>query len=290
MTDSGSQSGKVHITRRRFAKTFVGGVSAAALLWGWTRRVEPFWLEVSRLSLPLANLPSSLHGKTLLHLSDLHIGATDQSYLLSVIDQINELSPYLIVITGDFIDHAFPQATGSIRQIFSRLDTHSTPTFGCLGNHDYGRHWCQLDVADQVAGTLTDLGVRVLRDEMARIEGLDIFGIEDYWSPRFQSKPVLADANPGRPSLCLCHNPDVADKPVWEQFGGTILAGHTHGGQCKPPFFPPPRIPVRNKSYVSGFYSLDQNRQMYISRGAGYGLRARFNCRPQITLFTLNPA
>jgi len=69
-----------------------------------------------------------------------------------------------------------------------------------------------------------------------------------------------------------------------------ILAGHTHGGQCKPPFLPPPLVPVANKRYISGKIELSGNRNMYISRGVGHLLRVRFNARPEVAVFKLQRA
>ena len=65
------------------------------------------------------------------------------------------------------------------------------------------------------------------------------------------------------------------------------VAGHTHGGQCKPPFLAPPLLPVRNRHYSSGKIALSGGRRMYISRGVGHLMRVRFNARPEITVFKL---
>src|SRR5207249_9777558 len=93
--------------------------------------------------------------------------------------------------------------------------------------------------------------------------------------------------DPAKPSLVLCHNPDTADLPVWRDFRGWILAGHTHGGQCRPPFLPPPLLPVANRRYTAGEFQLDGGRKLYINRGIGHLLPARFNVRPEITIFRL---
>ena len=77
------------------------------------------------------------------------------------------------------------------------------------------------------------------------------------------------------------------DDLSWEGYTGWVLAGHTHGGQCKPPFLPPPVLPVKNRRYTSGEIAVDSGRTLYISRGVGHLLKARFNVRPEITLFTL---
>jgi len=99
---------------------------------------------------------------------------------------------------------------------------------------------------------------------------------------------ALAALDPRRAALVLSHNPDTVDEPGWGEYEGWILAGHTHGGQCKPPFLPPPLLPVQNRRYTSGEFALSGGRKMYINRGVGHLLRVRFNVRPEITLFHLD--
>jgi predicted MPP superfamily phosphohydrolase len=57
----------------------------------------------------------------------------------------------------------------------------------------------------------------------------------------------------------------------------------------KPPFLPPPIIPCRNKRYTAGVFDVGPRRTLYINRGLGHLQRVRFNVRPEITLFTLQP-
>jgi predicted MPP superfamily phosphohydrolase len=71
---------------------------------------------------------------------------------------------------------------------------------------------------------------------------------------------------------------------------GWILSGHTHGGQCKPPFLTPPLLPVRNRRYTAGEFALDGGRRLYISRGVGHLRQVRFNVRPEVTVFELHSA
>src|SRR5690606_340695 len=98
-----------------------------------------------------------------------------------------------------------------------------------------------------LVGRLDGEGVRVLRNEVAMVGDLQLFGVEDYWGPAFDLESAVLLIDPDRPMLSLCHNPDVADLPAWQSVRGWVLCGHTHGGQCKPPFLPPPILPVQNK-------------------------------------------
>ena len=159
-----------------------------------------------------------------------------------------------------------------------------------MGNHDYGRRWSELDVADEVTRIAREAGVTLLRNQSVTCARLQFIGLDDFWSPCFDPIPVLAQTNQQTPGVVLCHNPDAADQPVWGNYQGWILAGHTHGGQCKPPFLPPPELPVKNRRYTASEIPLSGNRRLYISRGVGHLLRVRFNARPEIPVFRLQSA
>ncbi|MEL6721459.1 MAG: hypothetical protein AAFP82_22360 [Bacteroidota bacterium] len=77
---------------------------------------------------------------------------------------------------------------------------------------------------------------------------------------------------------------------IWNDYQGWILSGHTHGGQCKPPFLKAPLLPVQNKNYAAGVYDLGGGRSLYINRALGHLWQIRFNVRPEITLFSLEQA
>jgi predicted MPP superfamily phosphohydrolase len=247
-------------------------------------------LQIVERRLPLANLPSGLEGARLAQLSDLHIGPrVDDSYLLEVFDRIRAISPDIVVYTGDFTSYA-EDVLEHTRRLFEYLPVGTRATFGILGNHDYGPGWSQPQLADAIAALAQSAGVRVLRNEIGVTDGLQVVGLDDLWSTRFNTQAAFAQLEPSRAAIALCHNPDSVDRPGWESFSGWILAGHTHGGQCKPPFLPPPLLPVQNRRYTSGEFALPGNRRLYVNRGVGHLLRVRFNVRPEVTLFQLTRA
>jgi predicted MPP superfamily phosphohydrolase len=177
-----------------------------------------------------------------------------------------------------------------LRRVLEYFPHGRLATVGILGNHDYGRHWRMWDVADKVAAIASAAGVTMLRNQAVTLSGLQFIGLDDLWSPRFDPVELLAQKSQDPSTLVLSHNPDAADHPVWAGYNGWILAGHTHGGQCKPPFLPPPIVPVKNLHYTAGAFELSGNRHMYISRGVGHLLRVRFNVRPEIPIFRLQRA
>jgi predicted MPP superfamily phosphohydrolase len=276
------------LTRRRF---LVGMIAAPALAGLYTWRVEPIWAEFIRRDLPIANLPPSLSGKTLVQLSDIHIGPqVDDDYIARIFARVSLLAPDIVVHTGDFITYAGLNTIEQAKRLAAAFPRGKCGTFAILGNHDYGRSWSEPLVANQVSDLLTAAGCTVLRNQAADVSGLKIVGLDDLWAGRFSPQPVLTSLAPDQPSLVLSHNPDTCDLPGWSEYRGWILSGHTHGGQCKPPFLPAPLLPVRNRRYTAGAFTLSGGRQLYISRGIGHLLRVRFNVRPEVTIFTLRRA
>jgi uncharacterized protein len=279
------------ITRRRALKTLaVAGAGAAALgLYTW--RIEPHWLELTHPDLPIKGLPSELEGRTLAQLSDLHIGPkVDDDYIIESFRRVQDASPDFVVFTGDWITYRGARQFDQLRRVLVHMPHGRLGTIGILGNHDYGFNWRMLDVANHVTAIARDAGVTLLRNEAATVAGLQFIGLDDLWSPKFNPAPLIVNKEQDTSTIVLCHNPDGADLHFWGRYSGWILAGHTHGGQCKPPFLPPPLLPVKNKRYTSGEFDLAGDRRMYISRGVGHLIRVRFNARPEIPIFRLRHA
>jgi predicted MPP superfamily phosphohydrolase len=278
------------LSRRHFllSSLAVAGSSAAVGLYTW--KVEPHWLEVVERALPIQNLPQDLIGKRLVHISDVHVGRqVADDFLLDTFRRVAALQPDIVAYTGDFTSY-HSGVLQHVERIYSEMPKGKLATVGVLGNHDYGQDWSHPDHANRMAAALREQGLQILRNEVTEVAGLQIAGLDDLWAGRFRPVQAFASIDPLRPSLALSHNPDSVDLPGWDRFQGWILAGHTHGGQCKPPFLPPPLLSVKNRRYTSGEFGLPNGRSMYISRGVGHLLQVRFNVRPEVTVFTLQKA
>lgn len=274
---------------RRQALVSLAGATAAVGLYTW--RIEPHWLEFTFPRLPIRGLPRELEGRTLAHISDLHIGpAVDDDYISGSFRRVQEHNPDFVAVTGDWITYRGPRQFEQLRRVLEHFPHGKLGTVGILGNHDYGFEWRMTEVAAKVSAIATAAGATILRNRAATVAGLQFIGLDDLWSPFFDPAAALEQSAANTPTVVLCHNPDAADRPVWSSYQGWILAGHTHGGQCKPPFLPPPLLPVKNRRYTSGEFALSGNRRMYISRGVGHLLRVRFNARPEVPIFTLTRA
>jgi predicted MPP superfamily phosphohydrolase len=302
--------------RRRFLAASIGAIAAAAGVGTYAWQIEPYWLDVVHRPMPLEDLPPALEGRTLLQISDVHVGPRVSSdYLIRSFDAARELAPDFVAYTGDFVSYRSAHEVGELARVLRRAPRGRLGTVASLGNHDYGRHWRSMSVADDISHVANEAGLMVLRNDVRTISGLQFAGLADYWSPEFGDQhgtpPTGALVAPvpsrfarpdtdagaalrllarGQPTVVLSHNPDVQDLPIWDGIRGWVLAGHTHGGQVKPPFLPPPVLPVRNKRYTAGAFDVGPGRMLYINRGLGFTFQLRLGVRPEITLFTLTRA
>lgn len=278
--------------RRKFIKKSALGLLGAGLLSGlYAWQIEPFWLEFVRLKMPIKNLPSHLEGKILMQISDIHVGDHfDWNFLIESFQEAQKLNPDFVVYTGDYVSYDNDSQLEELKIVMESAVQGSSGTLAILGNHDYGDNWSQPEVANDIVQILKDAGVTTLRNEQQLIDGLNIIGIDDYWGVNFRPDLVMNDIDHNQANLVLCHNPDVCDLDVWNDYEGWILSGHTHGGQAKPPFLPPPVLPVKNKKYTAGEIPLSGNRTLYINRALGNIYQVRFNVRPEITVFELTSA
>ena len=280
------------MNRRKFLKrTFLGTVGLGFFTGLYTWQIEPFWLEFVKRKMPVANLPDSLIGKTLMQISDIHVGNRfDYKYIIDSFVEAQKFNPDFVVYTGDYVSYEDEQQFSQLEEVLRHTVKGKLGTVGILGNHDYGKNWAEQDVANRISEQLTNSGVQMLKNDQVNISGLNIIGFDDYWALNFAPEKVMDNYDPKKANVLLCHNPDVCDLDVCNGYKGWILAGHTHGGQCKPPFLNAPLLPVKNKKYSQGEINLNDGRTLYINRALGHLWQIRFNVRPEITVFELEKA
>lgn len=275
--------------KRRYFLKSIGLLGASGLLTGlYSWQIEPFWLEFVKVKMPIKNLPDHLIGKTIMQISDMHIGNRfNRQYIIDSFKEAKNYKPDFVVYTGDYISYESEEQFDQLKEVFNNAVYGKIGTVGILGNHDYGRNWSQNYVAEIVVRTLIEKKITILRNEQININGLNFIGLDDYWATNFNPTVIMNEVNHEQANIVLCHNPDIADEPVWNNYRGWILSGHTHGGQVKPPFLDPPVLPVKNKNYSAGKYELIDGRTLYINRALGNLWQVRFNVRPEITIFEL---
>ena len=266
----------------------------------YARFVEPKWFRLNKTEIKLSALSNDQKIK-ILHLSDLH-SSPEVSY--SQIETAIRLGisqePDLVCLTGDFITHEIEDFDQYHRLL--KLLTDQAPTFACFGNHDrvylneYNSGEKYHD-SRQVAHLLQCSGVFPLFNEEfnLQIKGLPltVVGVGDYLSnacrPIEAFHSIDAMHNPCL-TILLCHNPD-AKQLLTPHHWDLMLCGHTHGGQLNllgvRPFL---AMAVRDTKLVEGLYSwpdASSSRSIFITRGVGNLMGARFNCRPEVSMLSL---
>lgn len=278
------------MNRKKFIKKTFWGITGIGLLSGlYSWQIEPFCLEFVKVKMPIKNLPNNLVGKTLMQISDIHIGNHfDYHFVINSFKKAQALNPDFVVYTGDYVSIYKKQVQYyKLEETLNNIVKGNIATIGILGNHDYGQNWSQNEVANNISEMLTKKGVQILRNESVAVNGLNFIGFDDYWGLNFNPQKAMNGFDSSKANLVLCHNPDVCDLDVWGDYNSWILSGHTHGGQVKIPFLTPPVLPVKNKKYSAGQIELSNNRTLYINRALGNSLQVRFNVRPEITIFEL---
>lgn len=276
------------MNRKTFLKRLfqISVAGAFPVMYSW--QIEPFWVEFVERKLPVKNLPGEHIGKTLMQISDMHVGNHfDWNFLIKVFQEAKAFHPDFVVYTGDYVSWESEQQYTQLRKVMQYVVTGKLGTFGILGNHDYGKNWSERHIAANICDILESSGITMLNNTQQETHGLNLIGFEDFWSPNFNPLQVMKEYDPAKANLVLCHNPDVCDLDVWNGYQGWILSGHTHGGQCRIPGVITPVLPVRNKRYTSGEIDLQDGRMLYINRAIGHSRQIRFMVRPEITLFTL---
>lgn len=280
------------ITRRKFLKisavTVIGTVGAGMGSLGYASEIEPEWVQTVRLDMHLPRLNSAFDGYKLAQISDLHvdIGSTGER-LKDVVQMVNNLQPDAVAITGDFITHRanLERSVSVLVDALSGLQPKDV-TVAVLGNHD---HWTD---ANTVRGIFAQTGITDVNNKVHTLRRgdatLHLAGVDDYWERQDRLSDVIAALPDDNAAILLAHEPDYADLSAETGRFDLQISGHSHGGQVIMPFMNRPLVlPTFGKKYPVGKYQVGSMIQ-YTNRGIGMVNPAvRFNCRPEITLFTL---
>jgi uncharacterized protein len=269
---------------KNLLKILTIGFIATFFLVAYVRKVEPVWIEVVQVPLTLPHLAPALEGYRIVQITDIHSdGWMDADRITQITQQVNAQKPDLIALTGDYVTKNAEKYSPALKS----LSALSAPdgVVAILGNHDEGTN------PQLITEVLTNSNIQVLKNQIITLDRkgglLNIAGLGDAWSGEDDMDLVLQQLPGMGASIMLAHEPDVADRTAETKKFDLQLSGHSHGGQVSLPFMKLVTPPMGHK-YPIGQYQIGDLIQ-YTSRGVGTsGIRARFNCRPEITVITLH--
>ena len=280
----------------RPTKTITGWVCAAALLVVlriYATHIEPANLQVRELTI---HTGKNHRPFTLLHISDIQ-SAGIGAYEARVFERIRALQPDLILNTGDFLqplgDRTHESELPKLAALFRTL----SPPLGMYTTEG------ESDARIRGATPKELGGIRFVHSEPVEIRDGDLcirlFGLALAQTrnrnhvPRNLIDPWVAESPPDAVTIMLGHRPDyiphVMDLPI-----DLCLAGHTHGGQVRLPFYgaivTSSAVP---REWARGFRKVGQT-HINVSAGIGAGHNKglpsiRINCPPEMTLIRFVP-
>lgn len=252
------------INRRKFFWSLFFGLPAAAF-------TDSYWIEPNWLAVRKIRLGQGEPTHRFVHFTDLHHKG-DKVYLESVVQKINKAEPDFVCMTGDIVeDNSF------LTEALEILKGIKSPIYGVPGNHDF---WAHADF-EEIARAFAETGGAWLNGTQAvtRDGKITVLGAGEH--PPTGFKPNTATKN-----IVLIHYPEWVEKLPPNKFDA-ILAGHSHGGQVRLPFYGPIAVPFSTGKYDLGLFETPSG-PLYVSAGIGWFLfNIRFRCRPEIAAFEI---
>ncbi len=263
---------------------WAGAIGGGA--WGLVR--SEFGPKVVSHTVSLPNLPRSLDGLTIAHLSDIHVGLwTPHKDIPRIMAITRDLRPDMVVITGDIIDHN-PSFSKTLVQHIHLLKQVPLGVYAVIGNHDI------YTGANAVSESLSSGGITMLRNRnhVLRDEGLPLamVGVDDpgrRWLGSGGNIPLdqaMKGLSPDDFPIFLVHRP-TGFYPAKAREIPLTLCGHTHGGQFGLPGGP--NLADVAYEFTHGLYQR-RNSVLHVSAGTGaVGLPFRLGVPAEIALLRL---
>ena len=263
------------------------GIFLVISLSVYATKIEPNWFQVVPIDINVPKLASSFEGFKIVQISDIHADDSMTPQKLSrIVKIVDKQEPDIIAITGDFFTR---KPNKKSAELLKNNLIHLLPkekTVAVLGNHD---HYYNPQIMRKI---LKQSNVLELENSVYTVhrgeDVLSIAGVDDYWKQKARIDLVMEKLPAKGAAVIMAHEPDFADISAKSDRFALQMSGHSHGGQVRLPFFPPPVLPALAKKYPIGRYQVG-NMVQYTNRGIGMGKPLiRFAARPEITVFTLS--
>lgn len=237
------------------------------------------------------DIPDTYNGLKMIHFSDLHYNNSSSKKLVKIVNEINLINPDIVVFTGDLINDEKKLTKKEEENLIKQLQNISTKygKYAILGNHDY-------EYSDEkIKNILISSNFTILKntyDIIYNEEGDKIYlgGIDDIiiGNPNLNDTLKYFETNENIYSIFLVHEPDYTTSILNKKDINLILAGHSHNGQVRLPWFGAIYTPNGAKKYYKNHYTIN-NTDLYISSGIGTSdINIRLFNRPSINFYRIN--
>lgn len=243
-------------------------------------------LVVSYYSIENPKITDDLKGFRIVHLSDVHNASFGKDNE-RLVNNVKELKPDIIVITGDLCDSNHANVDVAINLVNQLVLL--APVYYVTGNHEY---WLEPEDMEKLINAMDMAGAIYLSNEVSLIEvgnaSFELIGLEDNSLLDDTLMGLSGDGYEGL-KIVLAHEPQYLER--YSRTGvDVVLSGHAHGGQFILPFAGGVIAPGQGlfPKYTSGVHRMN-NTEMIISRGLGNSVvPVRLFNYPEIVCIDLN--
>lgn len=240
------------------------------------------------------NVPDNFDGLKIVHFSDLHYNrAISLNKVKSIVNEINDINPDIVVFTGDLIDRDAIISDNDYDELANVLGNIKSKygKYAVIGNHDYEKD------KDGVIKVFHKADFKYLENSYEIIynkenEKIFIGGLGNVTHNQEDISKMMeyfnGEGNKIDYKIILVHEPDIADNIVKDYKVNLILAGHSHNGQIRLPIIGAIYKPPYAKNYYDNYYNLDGT-NLYISSGIGVStVNYRLFNHPSINFYRIN--
>ncbi|NQT33997.1 metallophosphoesterase [bacterium] len=248
------------------------------LTGGHIRSLYPLTPEYE---IELESLPADHNEYRIVMLSDVHLGViVGEKRLRRIVEQVNDLSPDVILIAGDLLDESFENIPW-VAQALSGFEA-GDGVFAVTGNHEFYGGVLGFEEI------MKEAGIKPLRNESFIIDNsVMLIGLDDQTGGRqFKVKQIhISELVPEENQLpvILIHHTPSRIKEAAEAGVDLMLSGHVHEGQLWPVKY----IAEAVYGVKTGLTKVDRM-YFYLSSGVGtWGPPVRIGAAPEIVTLVL---
>lgn len=239
-------------------------------------------IQIVRHTVALPHLPPAFDGYQLLVLSDFHIDGW-YSPVNEIIAQLQTVTADALLLLGDYRYRIAGPHQEAVARMCRIIDA-ARVRDGCYavrGNHD------SRALMDDLNGHIIELRNRaaVLTRNGERIY---LIGVDDpHYDRADDLQAALASVPPDGVKILLAHTGELYRQAATLGID-LYLCGHTHGGQIRINGWEPIITNVRApRAWTHGFWRYRDMRGYTTSGVGASAVQVRFNCPPEMVLFTL---